>query len=245
MNEEEFRTLLQEKKWRDEWWVAVDGAVLDGRLKLKEALSVKQQMPSRQVSLMHPQAVQSGGVDWKMLDLAQKHRAPAPTPTASSKASPSLKQSREVEDMRNQIRNINEDLKDVKDTYNEISGAMVEGFATVVERFEEQLREIEALTEQMEQLKLMFGQMIDLKKFKQQLDERQKMLKQQELRKEIVEESKDPARKSLAVKIDEDSKPLPPGLKLPGRVVGKRPGSSESPPPPPPPRKSLKLSDDS
>jgi hypothetical protein len=246
MNEKEFRELITDKQWKDEWWVAVDGAVLDGRLSLKEAVSIKQQMPSRVVALMHPRSVETNGVDWKNLDLTVAAKSPASArktaSTGSARAPQMPSTNREVQDMRNQIRNINDDLNDIKTSYQQVSEVIIEGFTDLARR-------MDAQTEQMEQLKLMFGQMIDLKKFKQQLDERQKALKQKELRKDIEAEQQQkpsledkPRRpQKSALDLDSEKKPLPPNLSLPGRVVGKgsRPeGADAANVPPPPPRRS-------
>lgn len=244
MKESEFSEQLKSNGWKDEFWVAVDGAVLDGRLKLREAIEVKKQMPSRQVSLMHPQSVETEGVEWKPLDLGGGMKS------LKRSASTNVISAKEVGDSRNQIRMINEDLRSVKTTYTELSDAMVEGFADMAKRFDNYNEHIDNLADKVGRLEALFQEMIDLRKLKQQLDERTKHVKQQELRKEVSSELQSkpkieaPKKEKprMALGKSESPKPLPPGIQLPGRVVGAKRQESEPSPPEPPPGKTSSLS---
>ncbi len=168
---------MQRYGWSDEWWVAVDGAVLDNRMPLSDACGLKRQMMNRQVSLLHPRAAETTGVQWHPLEgvaavapvtagqprLAKKSAAPPPVaaqrtspaaPGASARVDPEL------------IQRTHEQVLEIKADVMELEMKALASLADV-------RAEVRALKEA-------FEEMADLRRLKAQLEEKKRMLEQSE-----------------------------------------------------------------
>jgi hypothetical protein len=227
MNQAGFQDMMQRYSWSDEWWVAVDGAVLDGRMNLQEACGLKRQMSGRQISLLHPRAPESVGVQWHPLEavtervlpqqprLVKKTAAPppgvravtsGPGATLRSNASPAPSAD------PGQLDRLVDQVLELKADLTETQVTMAASF-----------REIKTT---LEEVKSAFEQMIDLKRFKQQLDDRKRQLEQSEqmlvkkaFKQDAMDDLGDGAKSQTSAK-------SPPKPKPEAEAVPKPPGPS-------------------
>lgn len=247
--------MLQRYGWMDEWWVAVDGAVLDGRMSLKEACGLKRQMGSRQISLLHPRAPDSIGVQWHPLDAVSeappqprlaKKTAPPPVGNIASKGAPKAHSAGGVpaaggaEQFNKLVQQVIELKADLADMQLRMNGSLSE------------------LKSEMLALRVAFEEMVDLKRFKQQLDERRRALEQSEqmlIKKAFKQDQADGSggenlkKATKPAKSDEPeipAKPPAPSRRsssshsankadlealLPGRPIGEEKAAAKPPPP--------------
>lgn len=171
MNQEGFTELLQQNQWSDEWWVALDGAVLDGRMPLKDAVGLKRQMPSRQISLLHPKAAETTGIDWKMLDLTTSERTVRPQPKLAEKKQPppGAKKTTAAGDNAQLEKQLREQYHQLIEVKNEVTEMHMHIQATFRE-----------LREGMAEMRDAFDKMANLRRLEHQLEERRKTLEQSE-----------------------------------------------------------------
>ncbi|MGF1453248.1 MAG: hypothetical protein ACFB21_14370 [Opitutales bacterium] len=170
MNQQGFTDLLEQYGWTDEWWVAVDGSVLDGRMNLKDACGLKRQVANRQVALLHPRAPDTIGVQWHPLEVSQAtppqprlaRKTATPPPVGKKGGAPRGGSGESSEQQSRMLQQILEMKADLTETQIKMTASFNE------------------VRTEVRQLREAFEEMIDLKRFKQQLDERRRTLEQSE-----------------------------------------------------------------